>query len=491
MRADFYSRFPTPEFKKGIAESCKKLNQLGTGRPAGAAYDAVVKLLRYYLRDVDFEFESHKQTHLAIAALTHECGEVNILEQLINKQRFVPLFEKLIAFLDANKDRDAFVLLTKKWLQLYYQRYFCFEQGVANAQVREQVLNRLTSLLTQYTGRNRMTTVAKNTPNLIEGKLDAVLLSFDALKSLDEIRVELVLSDNFDIFQRLRLMKMLERIRTLRANQYDDQVERLFEDVKKFPHVWANSQRLMLEECVRAMLSQCKEADGKVGKEWEAFIFDTIGDPRSSRKMQAWQRVGTELHQWYRSILSRGDLREFLMSMTDGQGDEIYQYRKQFWLQYVDYAVNAKIMLGKNAFSQLKTQNPNLCCRFDSSPETYSRLEEGERSCVFIDFGNFCVIEGTHNAKLRIYTGFPIRLNCKTYRYTDFYETELAKSVLKKDQTHHHSEQYSWQNEVRVLLNQWIKQPTSLESVVLDEDNNPGKLLRIKDYLRRNGQKTN
>ena len=501
---DFYQHFPTLSFKASLSKASEDLNQIGNGTQAGEAYNAVVQrlwALANHRQLTRFGFEMHGQVRYVVAALVQERGEVvgdeNLLTRLIKKSRFKALMDELLAFEQEGFDtNNAHQRLTPKLLNLYYQRYFSFEAGIADDAVRSALLGPLKQMLRRYDGRHRMTVLAKSHAPLLEGKLDKVLRDFDDAKPLDEIRAELILSNNHEIFDRLRLLRLLANIRALRANQYDAQVKQLFADIKRYPHVRANTQRLILEECVREMLLKC-QATHNVGARWQHFIFETIGDPRASKNTQAWQRVGAELHLWYRGILSRGDLREFLETMTDGQGDAIYQYRKQFWLQYVDYAVNAKIMLGRTALGRLRRQAPDMYQRFIDSPETYSQLDDTERSCVFIDFGAFCVIEGTHNSKLRVYRTCPIDLRSRSYRYAGFYANNVLP-ILLEDFVHISAEigwgggnvpTYSWQNKVRAYLNKWVNPAIRLQDVMLNEHH--AALPKIRDYLLRNNQNPN
>lgn len=501
---NFYQDFPTAIFKASLSKTSDDLNQIGNGTQAGEAYNAVVQrlwALASHRQLTRFGFETHGQVRYAVAALVQERGEIaddeDLLTRLIEKSRFKALMDELLTFeqegFDANTARAR---LCTALLNLYYQRYFSFEVDIADETVRSALLEPLKTMLRYYDGHNRMTILARGNKPLLEGNLDKVLCGFGDVKPLDEIRAELILSNNHEIFQRLRLLRLLVNIRALRANQYDAQVKQLFADVKQYPYVWANTQRLILEECVREMLLKC-QATHNVGARWQQFIFETIGDPRASKHTQAWQRVGNDLHLWYRGILSRGDLREFLETMTDGQGDAIYQYRKQFWLQYVDYAVNAKIMLGRTALGRLRRQAPDMYQRFIDSPETYSQLDDTERSCVFIDFGAFCVIEGTHNSKLRVYRTCPIDLRSHSYRYAGFY-TNNVLPILLEDFVHISAEipwgndnipTYSWQNRVRTYLNKWVNPAIRLQDVMLNEHH--VALPKIRDYLLRNNQNPN
>jgi hypothetical protein len=201
-------------------------------------------------------------------------------------------------------------------------------------------------------------------------------------------------------------------------------------------------------------------------------------------------------------LKSRGDLLEFLNIMTDkprdaivGGGNEadnnerlVYPYRRQFWLQYVPHAKRTKIMLGGDNFLFLQKKHPKIAARFSMDKQTYSTLEERKRSCVYVDFGDFCIIEGTHDASIRIYQTPPIDLTDSKYRYTEFHQqvySDRPEINLLKEFRHVNSENYAWQNRVRVLLNQWITPPITLESILLPADQTPQRIAQIRDYLLR------
>lgn len=487
-----YENFPSASFKTALSTASFKLKQLGNGAIAGREYERMKKRLGDYADAYQnpnpFIFENIRQTRLALAVLIQERNDNDILKVLIEKQRFNTVLTSVLNFVNhlaQPQNKRASESISKSLLLLYYQRYFSFERGVVADDVHRALVEPLQMSVKQYTGRNRMVLAAKNCPELLAGDLSVVLVHFKDAR-LQEIQQNLCLGTDFEIFQRLRLLRLLARVQALQANQYDEGVKKLFGEIKQHKDVLASQVRSISEEAVHQMVELCR-ADGQICTEWQNFIFDVVGDPRAQKNHHAWHRVGDEQRQWFVGVLSRGDLREFLETMTDGQGDEIYQYRKQFWLQYVDYAVNAKIMLGNNAYGKLRFQNPEMWQRFNSSPETYSRLEEADRSCVFIDFGNFKVIEGTHSARCRFYNGLPIKLSDSYYNYDEFYNYPQAQDVLTDKFNHTSSETYAWQNRIRIKLNTLLNIRVNLREVTLDEVRNSDFLFnRVRNHLLQN-----
>src|SRR5699024_5082985 len=214
------------------------------------------------------------------------------------------------------------------------------------------------------------------------------------------------------------------------------------EEVLRYKDAHINSGRTLLEEVVREMLVKCKSIN-QIRARWENFIILNVGDPRNSRALSAWRRIGEEYRKWLYSHLSRGDLREFLENLTSAGGDEIFKYRRKFWLQYIDYLVYAKIMLGENDYLKLQRENPEFARRFDEHPETYGRMKDSDKSCIYMQIRNLHIIEGTFSAKVRFYAEIPINLSHRDYKYADFYSAQTRrKARLIDEYVHNASDSY-------------------------------------------------
>jgi hypothetical protein len=484
MSAEFYKNFPSKKFLLNIAKVTNRLNQIGNGKLAGQAYEEMRERVRQHEKDKKFrlDFDGFKQVRLAVAVVAQEPGQ---LKRTIDNGCWAEFIKQIQNFIQDDTSQKE--RICKYLLRLYYQHYFTFDKSNLDFLKNEKsvLLSYLKQLLADYNGRNQMCVQARNHSDFVSGNWAKVLLQFEE-KTLTEIEQQLCLNTEQEIFKKFRILRLLQRIEGLRANESNARVSTLFKDVLESRHAPSYiKSRTLLEHVVHLLLNKCMKATSMV-QSWQDFVFE-VGDPRASRHQLVWHRIGNDQKKWLISLLSQGDLREFLETMTDGQDEEIYKYRKQFWLQYVDYAKNAKIMLGKIALRRLKQNNPEMAKRFISSPETYSRLNESERSCVYIEFESFCVIEGTHSAKLRIYNKIPIDLHREFYEYTDFYNTELSKSALTTDYIHAGSEDYSWQARVREFLNEAIPF-FPFEDIVLEEDRGPRRLAKIKNRLKASGK---
>jgi hypothetical protein len=366
--------------------------------------------------------------------------------------------------------------LTKSMLGFYYRKYASLENNSQKIYITES----LKRLVRQYEGRNPMVIKAKEDAKILDGRLHDMLETYGDI-DIKVIKQNLYLSEVDEFYERLRLIKLLEEVKKLPLGENN---QSLFQQLYEARDIRASDERNMGEESVLILLTKCKSNNAIVSTEWINFILKIVGDPRSAQNQYAWNRIGTALKDWLISTLSQGDLIEFLGSITDGQGDEIYQYRKAFWMQFVKHVKYAKIMVSNNGILLLKRTNPDFHKRFTENPTTYSRLDEKERSCIYMDFGPIKIIEGTHNAKIRIYTDCPINLNSRSYAYTDFYSSSQAKNVLVSEKNHFHSDNYSWQNSILNFMNQCLGLNVTLRDILLPED--AGNIYRIENFLMRN-----
>lgn len=471
------NEYPSLDFLETLEKATQKLRKIGQGKEVGKDYDRIKRMLIAYAHSTNQElvFDNQNDIRRVLSVLIQEVShQQDILQMLIENSKFNSLFKNISSQLE-NEYKN---IIAKKILSLYYGRYFNFEylsekEGFYFYQL-------LMHLINNFDGKSIVVLKAKVNKEILSGNLHKIIEKYG---ELNKIHQELAFLEHFEIWQRIRIIFLLEKVKQWQVNQWDEDVESVLEQVLQYKNVVV-SQRNLLEEIVFLVLQKCK-VKNHIVERWLDFILKYIGDPRILRYQNIWLRIGEEYYRWLRAKLSKDDVRAFLENMTDGQGDEVYQYRRQFWLQYIDYVQYAKVMLGNAGLNYVAKMNPDMYQRFKSSPETYSRLNESQRSCIFIDFGSFYVIEGTHSAKLRFYKDIPIALNKHYYDYDEFYIGQ-ASQYLSKDFTHHHSENYSWSNQVRRFIIDHFQIEVKLEDIILDEDKQ--RLKSIQNYLFNRNQ---
>lgn len=480
MKLDFilpdFNQFPSTSFNEVLAKTSDIFRIIGTGKESGKEYDAVKQRLMVFIEDkkTNFKIAKSDDVHRVFSVLIQETAPDNILEMLLHTQKFHHLLSSLVPYInDDNKE-----LVCKKVLILYYSRYHAFSNE--SKSILKDFTTLLQELMQKYEGKNRTVLQAKPKLKKILQGVKYILGSYPSGTDIKVIYNDLYFLPHFEIWEALQMAYFIERVKKWKPNQYDDEVRSTLQEIIMYKDKSIGGPRSLLEEVAYIMLSKCKEINN-LSDNWLECFREHIGDPRLARCEHAWIRIDYELYRWVRGLLSQQDVREFLTIMTDNNNDEVYQYRQQFWLQYVNKVQYAKVMLGKHTQWLLRRTQPELAKRIKENPEIYSTLEDNERSCIYMDFGNFCVIEGTHNAMVRFYNEQPINLRAHSYPYQSFYLSPKARQALEYEQVHQNSESYFWQNKLRNYIHEEYDIHVPIEQIFLQDTTN----LR-HDYIKKN-----
>lgn len=470
-------QYPSHNFLIALENAGQKLRHIGQGKEIGKDYERIKRSLIAYAHSPNEEmaFDNQADIRRVLSVLIQEVSNENdVLQLLIEKSKLNSLFKNISSQLE-NEYKN---IIAKKMLSLYYGRYFNFEYlSEKEGFYFYQLLNHL---INNFDGKSIVVLKAKENKEILSGNLYKIIQKYGELKTIGQ---ELALLESFEIYKRIKILFLIDKVKEWQVNQWDKDVENILEQILEYKNV-AVGQRNLLEETAFLVLQKCKSVNNII-KNWENFLIKYIGDPRIVRYKNKWLRVSKEYYEWIKCIMSRTLARKFLTSMTDGQGDEIYQYRRQFWLQYVDHIQFSKIMINPTGIRFIEINHQDIIEDFQLNPEIHSKLNDVNRSCILMDFGKFCIIEGTHSAKLRFYKEIPIDVNKRKYDYDDFY-TGHAYNVLIQEYNHINSNDYYWQNQARRYIADNFNINVKLEDIVLEEDKY--RLTMIKEHLFNRGQ---
>lgn len=148
---------------------------------------------------------------------------------------------------------------------------------------------------------------------------------------------------------------------------------------------------------------------------WQNFVLNLAGDPRiantATNYRQWWKPIGENRVKAVTSWLAKEDLRLFLGAIEEYAnytGDEalnrMFPARKRFLegLYEHGFVRNARLMLGNQAEHTVKRVLGK------SLTTSYINLRGmTQTSIIYLDCGDFHIIEGSHNFKLWIYMGLP------------------------------------------------------------------------------------
>ena len=165
---------------------------------------------------------------------------------------------------------------------------------------------------------------------------------------------------------------------------------------------------------------------------WQNFVLNLAGDPRiantATNYRQWWKPIGEGRVKAVTSWLAKEDLRLFLGAIEEYAnytGDEalnrMFPARKRFLEGLYDHGFvrNARLMLGNQAEHTVKRVLGK------SLTTSYINLRGmAQTSIIYLDCGDFHIIEGSHNFKLWIYMGLPSK------KLNDYSLSELNHSSL-------------------------------------------------------------
>jgi hypothetical protein len=205
----------------------------------------------------------------------------------------------------------------------------------------------------------------------------------------------------------------LEILRNLPVGMYDDIFNELlkpsvnkapFESGKRIGHI--------------ALEILIDRADGPPGDSWQEFILDLAGDPRIASSAinfrEWWKPLGNERVEKVRSWLVKEDLKLFLSALEQfgkESGDDglqrMFPARQRFinGLLRQNLVKRTRLMLGAvTEHAVKKILGNDLKTNFIKLTNANGM---SDKAVIYVDCGDFCFIEGSHNFKLWVYLAPP------------------------------------------------------------------------------------
>ncbi|BBW91086.1 hypothetical protein PS1M3_11730 [Pseudoalteromonas sp. PS1M3] len=342
---------------------------------------------------------------------------VRVLTQLwIDKEdvRKNSLNEQTIDYIQAKHPKLGMSSLMNL-ISLVY-RYF-------DALVDGNIFNRLTQWLNQQIEQRLKD--RKNSSDTILSVLNQAkwLLDLTAPKAL----VNLAKQNHLDLNEQLKKLRLNELpqgrfldichaqyyLDTLReipvGEQHDVLHELLKQDVATMP--FEEGKRIG-HIALEIIIDRSAGAPSEI---WQNFVLNLAGDPRIANTATNyrlwWKPIGENRVKAVTSWLAKEDLRLFLGAIEEYAnytGDEalnrMFPARKRFLegLYEHGFVRNARLMLGNQAEHTVKRVLGK------SLTTSYINLRGmTQTSIIYLDCGDFHIIEGSHNFKLWIYMGLP------------------------------------------------------------------------------------
>lgn len=470
-----------PAALEGWSLLVNQVRQLGERAGKGDLFQQVTAELLRMSRTMDFQrlpaLLIKRVTARALTQLWLENADFR--HRLMNKQLLHALVEAQRPMLGIMVLHTLITLYFKEFDRLDHQ-----EEGLRaklESVIRQQLEARRQSLGGQTT-RDLLTILHTEAP---------WLLSSDGPKRLvDQIR-----SDNQELaeaFQHYELRGLdsgryadicrahyyLETLKGIRIGQYHEVFSELLKpSVSKAPY---QGQKRIGHAALEILIDR---AEGDPGEAWQNFIMELAGDPRiasSARNYREWWKpIGEDRIEKVRSWLAKEDLRLFLKALEQygresGKADlqRMYPARKKFLegLDQLKLVRRTRLMLGKEAEAAVKKI---LGSELKTSYVKLSNMPD--KAVIYIDCGDFCLLEGSHSFKLWIYM-YPPSEKLYSYDVEELSHQDLTITVpyIYREKygddapyiaiTHHPT---TWQNRVFEFL---ADQGISLDIEVLLDD---------------------
>lgn len=281
----------------------------------------------------------------------------------------------------------------------------------------------------------------------------------------------------------------LETLKEIRLGQYHEVFSELLKpSVSKAPY---QGNKRIGHAALEILIDR---AQGDPGEAWQNFIMELAGDPRiaSSAKnyREWWKPLGEARIEKVISWLAKEDLRLFLKALEQygresGKEDlqRMYPARKKFLegLDQLKLVRRTRLMLGRDAEAAVKEI---LGSELKTSYVKLSGSNMLDKAVIYIDCGDFYLLEGSHSFKLWAYM-YPPSEKVYSYDVEELSHSDLTIEVpaLYREKygddapyraiTHHPT---TWQNRVFEFL---ADQGISLDIEVLLDD--------YESYLERFG----
>lgn len=473
-------KLPAPESLKldwspAALESWDRLvyevKQLGDSAGKGDAFQQMTLRLLQMSRTMDFRrLPELLRKRVAARALTQLWVEdTEFMRRLMNS--------KLLQSLVAMHRPVLGIVPLQNLITLYFREFDRLDQ--LGDGMRSELQSVLKDQLELRLGGTKERTV-RDVLTVLHDEADWLLRSDGPKQLVEHIRSEnMELSDGFIFFELrgldsgrygdiCRAHYYLETLRHLPVGQYDEVFSELLKpSVCKAPY---EGQQRIGHAALEILIDR---ADGDPGESWQNFIMDMAGDPRIASSApnfrEWWKPIGEDRVEKVRGWLAKEDLRLFLKALEqygkesrNAELERMFPARKYFLegLERLKLVKKTRLMLGRKAeFSVKKILGDEL-------KTSYVKLTNdngmSDKAVIYIDCGDFCIVEGSHSFKLWIYLAPPSE---KVYSYdiNSLSHSELTHNVPSTyrktygwsapyaDITHHPS---SWQNKVFEFLTQ-------------------------------------
>ncbi|RKU21198.1 hypothetical protein C6503_05000 [Candidatus Poribacteria bacterium] len=239
-------------------------------------------------------------------------------------------------------------------------------------------------------------------------------------------------------------------------NRFDQEaVTDVVDFVKK--HNNDKTNRIVLSKLIEKLGS---EATKDLRQPVQSYVLQNWQDPRIAGADIRWRNVSDKARQIFTKWITEEDLRFFFDIVARACGDPKFEYRKAFWLSYLEHISFCRPVLRKDAEYLFRYDKQALQYYQDRQPAT---LKGGTRDqhAFIIQMGEYIFVEFSTAAACHVYHFYNISsLDPFELDVSDFSMSTLRNGDRAIHRViHTYSNKYSWQNKFAL----WLKNRLSIE----------------------------
>lgn len=232
-------------------------------------------------------------------------------------------------------------------------------------------------------------------------------------------------------------------------------------DLEHIKDVVAFVQKHNNDKTSRIVLSKLIEKLGHEATETlrqpvQSYVLQKWQDPRITGADIRWRDVSDKAREIFTKWITEEDLRFFFDIVARACGDPKFEYRKAFWLSYLEHISFCRPVLRKDAEYLFRYDKQALQYYRDRQPAT---LKGGTRDthAFIIQIGDYTFVEFSTAGACYVYQNvyLPFELGDTEYRMDKLRFKLLAEHRV----IHNGSEKYYWQKEFA----SWLENRLSIE----------------------------
>ena len=237
-------------------------------------------------------------------------------------------------------------------------------------------------------------------------------------------------------------------------NQIDiEHVKDVIAFVKK--HNNDKTSRIVLSKLIEKLGSDATE---DLRQPVQSHVLQKWQDPRIAGADVRWRDVSDEARQIFTKWITVEDLRFFFDVVAKACGDPKFEYRKAFWLAYLEHISFCRPVLRKNSEYLFRHDPQALQYYQDRQP---AELKGGNRDqhAFIIQMGNYTFVEFSTAGACYVYHNSDLPFEVGD---SEYYMNELRSQPWAEHRViHGGSEKYSWQSKFA----SWLEDEIGIEPV--------------------------